>query len=504
MMDEGFTTRNFLEGAMRGGAAALRGYMEAKVAVAQARNDAELQSANSALARERNNILKMKSNQDFFLGQQQLASQERIAAGEQEAAKFQILTDTEGKKYIVDAQGRAALAVAQEEGATAESLTQTTTEAGIEEAQIAADSALKVAELESEALVDATNIKAQAEVDQAFWERMTTGVGGKATVTPEAQKLFMSVRAAAKQSDSYKLLHATQTAVQRALALYADGGTPSDDIALMNIFQRTIDPGVSVREGDVQLQQSTMPLIEQLRATMKRVSEGVVLTPPMRQEMLQTLVTLANADYDVLLPRLEQTIGGEIRMNAELSQAGYDASDLFYIAPQRFDGTVVSDATSGSVTLDNGKPDTGVDGRVPASQTPTQTQPGGGGTDPTTAFVQRAQSGVAQGMEPAAVRAELVRALSRSTKSEAERQAILQAVDAAIGAGDGGGTDAQSRLMEMARKYMETNPQAGRYSLRQVLSQYLRRDDFKDVARSEHEALISAVIEAVLAQGGTQ
>ena len=465
-----FNNNNFFEGLMRGAMASLRGYAEAKVAVAQAGNDAELQRANSRLAQARNDILRRRNEIDLQLGQAQIASNEQIAEEERKAQQFNVVTTTEGKKYIVDAQGQSAAEVAEIQSGTAKSVAETGAEAQTGAAQIGADAqvksaqigadatvkaaeagakatadaaqldydkAIRVAELQMEEAQGVANIKRQTELDSLFYEKVG-GVGGAGTISVEASRHFMSVLSAVRQTDAYKLLNASQSAAQRVLALYKDGGSPEKDITFMNIFQRVIDPGVSVREGDVQLQQSTMPYIQQMQAAVDRIQTGVVLTPDMRQGMVEALMTLANADYDLLLPAVQASVGDQLSQNAELVQTGRNTPEsLFYVPLQRFEGSPVIDAGTGGVTLSTGAQGAS-DGRM--TRTP--------GQEPSQAesrivkLVNWAKLRMSEGRSGQEIRQMLVERLDKTVSDPAQRQQILSAVDAQVnwdGTATGGG-----------------------------------------------------------------
>ena len=466
--------RNFFEGAMRTGASVLRGYMEAKVAVAQAKTQSQLQRANARLAQARNDLLRQQNEITKGLGEAQIESNERIAEEERKAQQFNVVTTTEGKKYIVDAQGQSAAEVADIQAGAAKSVAETGAEsaesvaqiqgqagvkqaeigaqasenvaqtqagaqvqaaqgasdAGVKVAQINKESAIEVAAKQAEALTGVADIKAQAEIDKAFYENLAAGGDGLGTVSAEASRFFMSVQAAASRSDAYKLVNASQAAAQRAIELYKDGGSPAKDITFMNMFQRVIDPGVSVREGDVQLQQSTMPYVDQIKATMTRMEQGLVLTNSMRQQHMESLMALANADYDLLMPRIEQTVASQLSQNAELVQSGRNtAESLFYLKPQRFEGTPMVDEGTGAVTLGAAtQTGVGADGRMP--QEPQQAQTGAESKIP--ALVQWAQLRMSEGQSGQEVRQALVDRLDKTVSDPAMRQQILEAVDSQV------------------------------------------------------------------------
>ena len=89
---------------------------------------------------------------------------------------------------------------------------------------------------------------------------------GKGAVSTDASLHFGRTFDRIARSTPYKILESSQNVVPRMLALFADGkADAADDLAMVNMFQRMIDPGVSVREGDVQLQQSTQGCVVSVR-----------------------------------------------------------------------------------------------------------------------------------------------------------------------------------------------------------------------------------------------
>jgi hypothetical protein len=63
---------------------------------------------------------------------------------------------------------------------------------------------------------------------------------------------------------TYRGMEEINGAWQALQAAYATGGSGASDIAMINSFQRMIDPGVSVREGDVDLLQAASGLFAQI------------------------------------------------------------------------------------------------------------------------------------------------------------------------------------------------------------------------------------------------
>jgi hypothetical protein len=65
------------------------------------------------------------------------------------------------------------------------------------------------------------------------------------------------------------------------------------DITAINAFQRMVDPGVAVREGDVTLLQSAIPRLRKLGLTVSNLVEGDKLTEEARQQLKNLSFKLA-------------------------------------------------------------------------------------------------------------------------------------------------------------------------------------------------------------------
>lgn len=100
------------------------------------------------------------------------------------------------------------------------------------------------------------------------------------TARDDQQQDFQNTRGAAEklQDDFTKATQPYQTivdAAQGAASIAADPNkSPSDKIALLYQFMKTLDPAGAVREGDVQLAQSTQSYISQFEQYLATVSEG--------------------------------------------------------------------------------------------------------------------------------------------------------------------------------------------------------------------------------------
>ena len=395
MLRERTEARDLATGLFRGLAAATRGYVNAKVNVARARSDRDRDKAQFALTAARLELVKQK--QDFEAQHQQdtLASQEREAEAqrEHETQLQEVVVDGQKAVAKISADGQIELMTVQQadeteragmaadtaregfqsqeriaegeqstrrEGFASQERIAAGGEAGeTERTQIQSGAATDIAETEADAAVQVTEIK----------NRPVLGGSGKSAVSTDAARHFGQVYDRVARSTPYKILESSQNVVPRMLALFEDGNADAaDDLALVNMFQRMIDPGVSVREGDVDLQQSTQSAWARFELAIKRVQEGALLTPELRESMIQTAIDLANEDYRVLLPKIQDAANGMINMNHELAAAGYDISDFFMQPLQQFTGTVQLDDTTGAVRLLSGQqsePGTvGTDGKM--------------------------------------------------------------------------------------------------------------------------------------------
>jgi len=306
---------DFFEGAMRSSAASLRGYMEAKVAVAQAKNARELQQAQIQFNRERNNILKQQQWLQHQLGMYTQKQQtERVGMQTQSAERVaQTGADAQVKSSRIGT--RSAERVAETTAGAQVESTQIATEGQVESTKIGADAqrdiaagknetALKITELQGSqalALQQAQDegeldrlieqgqqaldqLEAAAEYDADAKIRLAT-----AAADLEMRALFARQRLRAQQGEivglgagySFDHLKDSELRVQAhdaAYQMYKDfsgnkqvqraqeivvghqlvqqgfnAKTAVGDLTMINSFQRMIDPGVSVREDDVKL-----------------------------------------------------------------------------------------------------------------------------------------------------------------------------------------------------------------------------------------------------------
>lgn len=194
----------FLEGAMRASAASLRGYMEARVAVAKATNDRELQKAQNALVAERNKLLKQKQQNDFVLGKMKIGSDEQMHKEAQETARIQIVTDHEGNMYKVDKETGSAVEIAKVQAEAAQGVAETGAGAQVKSAEIGAGAQVDTAKIGAESAKDVATIQGQTQENVA-----TTGAeASKAVAQTGADAQTESARIAAEASQAVAEINA--------------------------------------------------------------------------------------------------------------------------------------------------------------------------------------------------------------------------------------------------------------------------------------------------------
>lgn len=136
------------------------------------------------------------------------------------------------------------------------------------------------------------------------------------TLSPEQQKGWDGIRSELNKDPFYTVWNGSKSAVTAIqTAINTGGGDGLPDIMAINAFQRGIvDPGATVREGDVALMQTAVAWSEQVNMTYwkEKISKGAKMPDSMRQRMLQ----LANAtqqaygkDFNtVTVPRMKTLV----------------------------------------------------------------------------------------------------------------------------------------------------------------------------------------------------
>ena len=107
-----------------------------------------------------------------------------------------------------------------------------------------------------------------------------------------------------------------QNRYQTALQLAA---TPSgvNDEAILVYFQKILDPGSVVREGEFSRTNEGQAALAQAQSYVTKLTSGKRLTPQMRSEVIKTMGTLANASQSSLNERLQSEKSAAKRYNLD-------------------------------------------------------------------------------------------------------------------------------------------------------------------------------------------
>lgn len=112
-------------------------------------------------------------------------------------------------------------------------------------------------------------------------------------------------------------------------------GTGAGDLAAINQFQKVIDEGAVTRDQDVKLIQSSQSLLNKLTTKVKGLTTGEQLSSDIRQEMLQAV----NALYEAQLKALSKDPYIKAK-NTEATLYGLSAMDTILGELQTITGTV--------------------------------------------------------------------------------------------------------------------------------------------------------------------
>lgn len=367
-----------IDSGIRGLVAASRGALEGQVAALQATNERAKHEAEIAWRNRSLDIEQQKVFLEDAFKHTELGEEGRQADQEDATKRFQIITTDDGQRYIVDSQGDTARAVA-ETGADA---TKYTADKGLEgtestnksrerSAQTAADATKYSADKQLEGTKD-TNEARQAVADtqaaaaettarynyqatmeavrgkgeqdrETLWEEYDIArqqradrlarraeLGATGAVVPalqkEAREWALRVVKDVQASESYKYLESAQLQWE-VIESGAEGFGGMSDLALVNAFQRMIDPGVSVREGDVALQLQTSSFLERLdllaeKATSPTGEPVDVLTPSARAGLIGTAMSILNGQMDAFYLKRMTAANNMLQMESELADNG--------------------------------------------------------------------------------------------------------------------------------------------------------------------------------------
>lgn len=114
--------------------------------------------------------------------------------------------------------------------------------------------------------------------------------------------------------DTIAVLYGTDEKINSSVGL--------DDITAINAFQKMVDPGVSVREGDVQLLKKSIPVLEKVSPTFQweSLNTGAVMPPKVRRALMR----VAKDIYDTKSSRFNNTIVNRFKRNAEAARVPFD------------------------------------------------------------------------------------------------------------------------------------------------------------------------------------
>jgi hypothetical protein len=139
--------------------------------------------------------------------------------------------------------------------------------------------------------VKGVTVNAKGEATTRYEPTTSTAEGA---MTPEQEKQLAKLRAAVK-SDTLASLAidavGSHPVVTSALALQTGAG----DITAINAFQRMVDPGVAVREGDVALLQKAIPGFDRWWLKVQNLAVGDQLTPEVRKQLQKGADTILAA-----------------------------------------------------------------------------------------------------------------------------------------------------------------------------------------------------------------
>lgn len=183
----------------------------------------------------------------------------------------------------------------------------------------------------------------ESEYNRKAEQLLTSGVQ-----TDSGRSWLKSIIDDIGQDLSYKTLR--NSAVQWATILgTAKNATPTaaDDIALLNTFQRLIDPGVSVREGDVDLLQKTMDFIGKLKVELTALGaeDGRrILSDEARNEFIQTAYNIVSRQQELMYSRVKANTDKMLDHHEETRNMTFED-----IVPQIFFENPTGTADSGRV-----------------------------------------------------------------------------------------------------------------------------------------------------------
>jgi murein DD-endopeptidase MepM/ murein hydrolase activator NlpD len=165
--------------------------------------------------------------------------------------------------------------------------------------------------------------KLRAEVSQFVQEKKNEGYKSEYPVLTDAQiKLVDSLANDYNNSKRITSMIDVEQGWDTVRALFGssekiNAATGFDDIAAINAFQRMVDPGATVREGDVDLLEKTIPWLERIDPNFKwsQFKKGDKLPPNVRNSM----VRVAKEIYNTKAQNINATAITPLKQRAEAS-----------------------------------------------------------------------------------------------------------------------------------------------------------------------------------------
>lgn len=271
------------------------------------------------------------------------ATQERIGERKAEAQEYTADKSAEASKYSAE-QSAEASKYGADKSTEASAATDATR---VEVAEIQAQAAESVAEQNYLATVAAVAGKGEQDrltlqeeytiAKQVRADRLANrALLGAANVVPtlqkEARDWALRIVKDVQASESYKYLESAQLQWE-VIESGAEGFGGMSDLALVNAFQRMIDPGVSVREGDVSLQLATSSYLEQLKLLEQRITAGPgdtvnILTPTARAGLIGTAMSILNGQIDAFYNKRMVSANNLLQTEPEIAAAGLTFEQL--------------------------------------------------------------------------------------------------------------------------------------------------------------------------------
>ena len=238
-------------------------------------------------------------------------------------------TDEEARQQVQAAQAAAASGLAAyEPGAIQRAMPGLTkrfeTEAAAEGAKIEAARKLRNAERYKRLEEGRKAAEELRKVDKYAWEK-----ADQARKNEEAARDAETHLMGQKQNvrDQYETLNQeivkdpivstfrqTQVSYQTVMTMLSDmirtgvfTGVGPEQIAVFNLFQRTIDPA-TVREGDIALQRNSMGMLENFKIYLSNLVEGQTFNKPFAESVARAMTTL----YDIQQRKSKEFVDGRL------------------------------------------------------------------------------------------------------------------------------------------------------------------------------------------------